>query len=264
MGQEIERVARSLGRLYQAGDLAEDSRQALKAPGIVAAIGRGLGEQSSADELLLATILVDDSMSIARNIDEVRRGHNEMLAALRETTNTAEVRVQTRALNRGILSPYRPIAQAMQLDGRTFSGRLLAEQTPLYLQSLITLSTVMVKAREEELRGAKVRTFTLVVTDAEDNKSEGITAKDVHFVVTDMMELMTNHIVAGMGVGERPETVDFGQIFSNMGIQKRWHFTSACTAEEIREEFDRIVSKLQLAAASEAEFLQLVAGSSDA
>ena len=263
MGHDIERLAGSLERLHQKGDLADQSSKALEAPNVKAAIARGLGERSSADELLLATILVDDSMSIAAHINEIRGGHNNMLAALQNTTTSAEVRVQTRAFTQGILSPYRPIAQAMVLDERTFSGRSLAQYTPLYQQSVITLGTVMAKTQDEESRGAKVRTFTLIITDAEDNRSRDITAKDVHCIITDMTQYMTNHIVAGMGVGERPEARGFGQIFSDMGIQKRWQFTSACTSEEIRKEFERIVNDLQLAAASETEFLQLTAGSSD-
>jgi hypothetical protein len=264
MTQEIERIAGSLERLYQDGGLAEQTSNALQAPRIKAAIERGLGEQSPADELLLATILVDDSLSIAPNIDEIRRGHNAMLAALRETSSSADVRVLTRALNRGILSQYRPIDQAMTLDTVTFSGRHLSSNgTPLYRQSLVTLGTVMVKAREEEDRGAKVRTFTLIITDAEDNRSEGIAAKDVHLIVADMMEFATNHIVAGMGVGERPG-IDFRAIFRDMGIPERWMFASAATSDDIRKEFERIVKDLRLAASSETQFLQLVAGSSDA
>lgn len=261
MASELERASRSLAQLYKAGELDDRSQTALEAPPVRAELAAGLGEPSTADELLLATILLDDSASIVPNIAEIRHGHNTMLDALAEP-GTADVRVQTRALNSGILSPYLPIGQAMRLNGSNFGDRQISSAgTPLYRQSVVTLGTVMLKAREESERGAKVRTFTLIITDAEDNRSESITAKHVGYLVTDMLEYATNHIVAGMGVGERPG-ISFHEIFRAMGIQRRWMFSSAADAEQLRKAFEKIGSDLRLAAASETGFGQLVAGSS--
>ncbi len=262
MGNEIERAVGAIERLYGSGALSQQSADALHGTHRTALeISRGLGEPSSAGELLLATLLVDDSPSIAPNVVEVRLGHNNMLEALRTVDTTAEIRVLTRAFNRGVLSPYRAITQALELDRSNFSGSHLSDWTPLYLQSLLTLGTVVAKAQEEEDRGASVRTFTLIITDGVDNNSGTITASDVRAVVTDMLEFATNHIVAGMGIGERPG-VSFGQIFRSMGIPERWIFTAGTDVEELREKFNEIVTKLELAASSEAGFAQLVAGSS--
>jgi hypothetical protein len=262
MSNEIERIARSLAQLYDAGELDELSCTTLEAPDVKAAVAAGLGERSTADEVLLTTLLIDDSASIAPNIAEVRRGHNTMLEALLTEQTPGDVRVQTRALNYGVLSPYRPVSQAMMLDSTNFGDKQISSAgTPLYLQSLITLGTVMMKAREEAERGAKVRTFTLIITDAEDNRSGDITVRHVRQIVTNMLEFATNHIVAGMGIGERHE-LSFHEIFRAMGIQRRWMFSSAADVDRLREEFDKITRELRLAASSEAAFLQLVAGSS--
>lgn len=260
MSSEVERTTRPLAQLYDAGELDDKPRAALEAPSIKAAILGGLGEVSAADELLLATVLIDDSVSIAPNMAEIRRGHNMMLDALRVDESTADVRAQTRALNYGILSPYRPISEAMRLNATNFGDRQVSPAgTPLYQQSLVTLGTVIVKAREEAARGAKVRTFTLIITDGEDNRSVDTTAGDVRLLVTDMLEFATNHIVAGMGVGER-EGIDFHEIFRAMGIQQRWIFSSAADIATLREAFDEISHSLRLAASSETGFLQLAAG----
>ncbi len=260
MGQEIERVARSLEALYGAGGISDSSQDALLAiPMAAAKVAEGLGETSSAEELLLAAILVDDSPSVAPNVAEIRQGHNLMLDALRSESSTTDVQAHTRALNRGVLSPYRHISQAMLLNQDNFSANKLLPWTPLYLQSLLTLGTVITKAQEEEDRGARIRTFTLIITDGEDNRSGGTTANHVRAVVTDMLEFSTNHIVAGMGVGER-QGIDFRQVFRSMGIPESWVFTSGAGVDELRAVFRKIATSLRLAAASEAGFFQLAAG----
>jgi hypothetical protein len=149
----------------------------------------------------------------------------------------------------------------MELNTSNFSGSSLSDWTPLYLQSLLTLGTVVAKAQEEEDRGANVRTFTLIITDGLDNNSGIIAASDVRAVVADMLQFATNHIVAGMGIGELPG-VSFRQIFRSMGIPERWIFTAGTSLDELRRVFDEIARKLGLAASSEAGFLQLQSGSS--
>jgi hypothetical protein len=259
MGQDIERAAESLEALYGSGGLSEESKDALLAvSGAALEIGRGLGDPSSAQELLLASILVDDSPSVAPNVAEIRFGHQLMLDALTPKESVANVQVLTRLLNRGILSPYRSIVQAIPLSSNNFSGSTLLPWTPLYLQSLLTLGTVVAKAHEEEREHqVKVRTFTLIITDGEDNKSGSISASHVRALVKDMLEFSTNHIVAGMGVGER---VDFHQVFRSMGVPKRWIFTSDANVNDLRSKFSQIARSLALAASSETAFHQLAPG----
>jgi hypothetical protein len=125
------------------------------------------------------------------------------------------------------------------------------------MQSLLTLGTVITKAREEEARGATVRTFTLIITDGEDNNSGDITASHVRVLVADMLEFATNHIVAGMGVGER---VNFYDVFESLGIPKGWILTTGADVDTLQAKFRAISRSLGLAASSEAEFAQLAAG----
>jgi len=260
MGQEIERAKHLLHGLLVSGAVSKDSQNALLAvSGAALEVGRGLGELSSSRELLLATILVDDSTSIASRIDDIRLGHRRMCEALAVEAASADVQVLTRALNRGVLFPFRNLANAIPLTTENFSEKHLVGETPLYTQSVLTLGTVLMKAREIEDTGASVRTFTLIITDGEDNDSRPITANHVRVLVADMVDLHTNHIVAGMGIGKRG---DFSKVFRSMGIDRI--YTAGASAEDLSAEFQKVARDLRLAASSEAAFLQLAAGSSPA
>jgi hypothetical protein len=259
VADELERVADSLESLYGSGGISEESAEALAAVN-PRELASGLGEVSSSSELLLATILVDDSTSISTSIDEIRHGYSVMLEALRDESFSADVQVHARAMNQGVISPYRKLSDSPPLTDRNYRGSDLAPQTPLYLQTLLTLGTVVTKAQEEEARGAKVRTFTLIITDGGDNDSGDMRADHARAVVTDMLEFATNHIVAGMGVGEN-QFVDFRDIFISMGIPGRWILTAGTSADELRLRFRQIAKILSLAASSEAGFRQLAAGS---
>jgi hypothetical protein len=145
----------------------------------------------------------------------------------------------------------------VSLTERNYSGSRLAAKTPLYLQTLLTLGTVMVKAQEEEERGAKARTFTLIITDGGDNSSGAITSGHVRAMVADMLEFSTNHILAGMGVGEQ---ADFRKVFRSMGIPDCWIFTPGTSVDELRRIFSKIGRSLALAASSATAFAQLAPG----
>jgi hypothetical protein len=74
-----------------------------------------------------------------------------------------------------------------------------------------------------------------------------------------MLEFSTNHLIAGMGIGEHPE-VDYRRIFRSMGIPEGWIFTAGTSIDELRDKFRKIARALALAASSEADFAQLEAG----
>lgn len=257
MERELDRVAGGLERLYGEGGLSEQSSAVLQQQRDT--IGKGLGEPATGSELLLVSILVDDSTSVATNLNEIGFGYDQMLEALRAEPSTAEVLVLTTLLNRGVVTPFTPLSQISALSKQGYSGARLFPQTPLYRRGVITLGSVMVKAQEEEARGAAVRTFTLLISDAEDNRSDDITAAHVRIVVKDMLEFASNHMVFGMGVGER---VNFYEIFGAMGIPRKWIFSAGIGVDELGEKFQEITKQLKLAASSESAFLQLVAGSS--
>jgi hypothetical protein len=238
MAHELDRVADSLERLYGDGGLSEDSTDVLLiTKGALEKIADGLGEVSSADELLLAAILVDDSTSIGPLISHIRHGHKLMLDVLKDERHSVHVQVFTRALNRGLIAPYEDIAHATQLTQDNFIGNDQVGKTPLYYQGFLTLGTVLTKAQEEEARGVKVRTFTLIITDGKDEFSgTATTAADVRVIVKDMLDLATNHIIAGMGIGEY---CDFREVFREMGIPERSVYTARCNSRRLGKRVPR-------------------------
>jgi hypothetical protein len=257
MGQQIERASSLLERLYGSGALSQGSANTLLETGTaVANIDRALGDASIASDLLLATLLVDDSPSIAPNIKEIHDGHSKMLEALAPDRAGTDVLVHTRALNYSIFSRYQALDKAARLTDDNFNRQTLRPGTPLYSQSVLALGAVLAKAQAEEDRGAQVRTFTLIISDGEDNQSGSISASNVRFLVTDMLGFSTNHIVAGMGVGGQ---TDFRRVFRSMGVPERWIFDVGTNADDLRAVFQKIARALRLAA-SPTGFLQLAAG----
>lgn len=260
MTNETKRVKRILASLYRGGGLSKPSADALiKAK--PSNIGTALGSESGASELLLVSVLVDDSISIAHDIEHIRFGYGKVLMALRTKSFDAAVQFHVRAMNKGVIEPYTDLAHAPALTEANYSGSDLAQVTPLYLQSVLLFGTAMLKAQEEADRGTRVRTYSLIITDGEDNRSGSVTVDDVRAMVTTMHTLWKNHVVAAMGVGERPET-QFRDIFTKMGIPSDRQYTPGTSVERLQEDFDEIADMLAIAASSETHFAQLLPGSS--
>jgi hypothetical protein len=260
---DVERASEILDDLWRNGDLSDEAGDALlKDKTATRQIGSGLGQLPSGEDLLLATILVDDSPSVGSNVPHIRHGHTMMFEVLRRQATDSEVMLLTRALNRGLISPFLEIANAAHLTAANYSEQLLLPYTPLYRQSITTLVTTMAKAREAQRSGVKARTFTLIITDGQDNpdmrnETDYISVSAVRAVVTDMTKLADNHIVAGMGVGE---LANWYKVFDEMGIHRDWIFDAGASVEELERAFKRISQRLALAASSVGGFEQLTAG----
>jgi hypothetical protein len=259
-GQETERGADLLGRAYADGELSEESKQALVAVGgIGTEAGHALGRTSEGNDVLLVTILVDDSTSITDapyGPEAVRLGHNFCLDVLQRASGR-QVLVHTRYLNGGSLSPYLDVAAAPRLNAENYQP--MVPKTPLYKQSVVALGAVMAKVRAERERERQVRAFTLFVTDGGDNASKDVAAQHVRFLVQDMLEFSADHIVAGMGIGS-PDY--FRRVFTEMGIPDGWILTPDATAEDIERVFvEEVVPSLTRAAiGGDAGWAQLKAG----
>lgn len=260
MDRRLDKAVELLEEAYADGMLSAESKQALlEAENLAQHVGDALGSQAASKNLFLVTILVDDSGSIAALEDVpdapqlIRQGHNLLLDVL-EQASGAEILVQTRYLNAGLISPYRPIRDATRLDNGNYAAD--GDKTPLYLQSVITLGSVIAKVRDEEARGATVRALTIIMTDGVNNSDSELSGQHVKALTTDMLEFATNHIVAGMGIGDE----HYRDIFSAMGIPQRWILTAPANKDDIRRLFETVAKQLQLAAKSQAAFLELLAG----
>lgn len=223
------------------GSISDESFRLLNLPDLGAKIQQGLGvhvDDIPASEVLLVTLLIDDSGSIhgAKNEPLVIEGHNTILQALGESKQRSGVVIHTRYLNGTVLYPYSPLEQAVVMDSRNYSA---TGGTPLYDETVATLGTVLAKTQEFFDCGVPARSITVLVTDGEDAHSTRHRAREVARIVEDMLRSET-HIVAGVGLDNG--RTDFRKVFRDMGIEDRWILTPGNTKSEIRQAF-RLVSQ---------------------
>jgi hypothetical protein len=230
------KIKQLLAQAHDTGALSAQSLAALDVVDVGAQIQAGLGctiDDVAASEVVLVTMMPDDSMSIASagNTTAVRDGHNFVLEALRSSKQSGEVLAHTRYLNGLVLCPYTSLDHAVSMTGSNYDPRL---GTPLYDQTVVLLSTVIAKSQELAQAGIAVRTVTLIITDGADYGSTRCKAADVKSLVSDLLA-QENHIVAAMGISDG--STDFKAVFRSMGIPDRWILTPGNSASEIRRAF---------------------------
>ena len=231
-----DKVKKLLTDAHDTGALSAKSLATLDVVDIGAQIQSGLGvaiDDVAASEVVLLTMMPDDSMSIASagNTDAVRDGHNFVLDALRASKQSGEVLAHTRYLNGTVLCPYTALDHAVAMTAANYDPRL---GTPLFDQTAVLLGTVIAKSQELSQAGIAVRTVTLIITDGGDYGSTRCKPADVKALVADMLA-QENHIIAAMGISDG--TTDFKQVFRSMGIPDRWILTPGNSASEIRRAF---------------------------
>jgi hypothetical protein len=134
-------------------------------------------------------------------------------------------------LNGQVLFPYCLLGDAVRMDQHNYNPN---GGTPLYDQSLVFLTTGMLKVQEFEDNGVQARGCWLIVTDGADAGSRRATPAMVADMVT-RLYLSENHIVAGMGISDG--YTDFRQVFRSMGIRDEWILTPRNTGKDIRKAF---------------------------
>ncbi len=224
------------GNAADDGNVGAGAIAVLTAPDLGAQIQAGLGisvDDVTASEVVLVTILVDDSGSIdaAGNEQTVRDGCNLVMDALAKSKQGDGILVGIRYLNGTVLTPYVPLDQAPILDSRNYRAW---GGTPLYDQSVVTLGGVIAKAQEFLDAGVACRSVTLIVSDGDDAHSRRNSAADVAKVANDMRRT-ESHIVAAMGIDDRH--TDFRKVFGEMGVDGKWILTPGNSPSEIRKAF---------------------------
>jgi hypothetical protein len=216
------------------GALSISSLQALTAVDLGAQIQAGLGiavDDVQGSEVVLLTIMPDDSSSMRPNERVVCDGHNLVLDAVGASKQRDAILAHTRYLNGTVLFPYRPIDLAIRMGPTNFQA---LHGTPLYDESVVILGSVLAKTRELESNGVAARSITLLITDGADESSRRAKARDVAALVADL-DRGESHIVAGMGISNG--ATDFRRVFGEMGIRDRWILTPGNTQAEIRSAF---------------------------
>lgn len=244
------------------GDLSADSLNALQSvPGVTRQIEQSLGSSDLAEitDVLLLSILVDDSQSIgwAKNTNVVIRGHNRIVQVIMEAGVMSHVLLHTKLLNDRVVNAYRPLASAVPLGPENYREEQFGG-TPLFRQSVVLLGSVAAKTQELEARGKTARSITLIITDGDDQHSEGTTAGHVRWLATDMRK-SNRHIIAGMGVEDG--STNYRQIFRDMGIPDKRHLTPSAGEDKIIKAFQDFGQEAAKASLDPASFERLALGS---
>ncbi len=191
------------------------------------------------------------------NAEIMRIGHNSVREALMVDPRRDTILFRTRYLNGFELNPWGPIANAQDMTRKNYNPQL---GTPLFQETVNTLSSVL--AKEEEARKTRkiVTTATLIITDGGDtdyNQPGAIQAKDVA-VVVQAMRVKKNHIVAGMAIEDGSTNVK--EVLRSMGIEDRWILNPGMTQDEIRKAFSDFGTMARAAADPEQFQLLLESG----
>jgi hypothetical protein len=249
-------------------DAQASAAMALTADNLGPAIMAGLGDVSLDDvnssELVLVTLLIDDSSSIsyvAGNSDAVRTGHNTVIDSLSGTKQSGDVLISCRYLNdnpptdQGVLYPYRPLSGAIRLDSSNYNPR---GGTPLYDQVAVTLTGVAAKLAEFEAGGVAARGVTAFITDGADYGSyTHRSPKSVHPIIEGLLKT-EQHIIAAMGIDDG--STPFRDIFQQMGVLQEWILTPGNTPSEIRKAWNLVSQSAVRASQSAGSFSQTAMG----
>lgn len=239
------------------GSLSPESLQALTVTDVGAQIQAGLGvkiDDVPASEVVLVTMLVDDSGSLDPNAELAREGHNLVLDALLETKQQDKILVHTRYLNGKILFPFRLLEDAQRMDKKNYHP---AGGTPLYDQTFVTLGTIFAKTQECLDSGIAVRTITLIITDGGDNASPLQNPQTVANLVRDMLKTEL-HLITGLGISDG--VTDFEAVFRGMGIPDQSILTVTNSQSEIRKVFNLVSRSIAGASQSAGAFKKAQAG----
>lgn len=240
------------------GAISAASMKTLKIANYGSAIQANLGitpADVKASEVVLLNLLIDDSGSIedAGNTDIIRKGVEDILAALASAKKRDDILVYIELLNSGVLQPYAMLRDAVRLTAANYRPR---GGTPLFSQSVRFLGTIIAKSQEFALAGVPCRTVSLIATDGADNQSGGTKAADVAAVVRDMLSL-ESHIVFGYGISDG--VTDFEKVLKSMGLRPNAILTSANDPKEIRKAF-QLFSQSAVRASQGAQSFSKVAG----
>lgn len=225
------------------GDLLEESgldpgavsQMQLTADAMGPAINAGLGDVSIDDietsEVILVTLVIDDSSSIRfdNNTGILREGANMVPDALAGSKQSNGVLISCHYLNDGVLYPYRPLEGAVKLDTHNYNP---AGGTPLYDRLEVVLPTIVTKMAEFEQGGVSARAITVIVTDGGDNSPRVQRPEALKPIVEGMLRSEA-HIIMAVGISDG-HTNFRDDVFLPMGIPDEWIKSPKNTESEIR------------------------------
>ena len=211
-------------------------------PAIQAGLGNVTADHIRTSEVILVTLLIDDSDSIrkAGNAEAVCSGYNLIRSSVMESKEAATVVMGCRFLNgeggnaHGVLYPYLPLEQTPILSAANYHP---GGGTPLYDQMAVTLTGIATKIAEYEQGAIAVKAITAAVTDGKDEYSHVHNAESIRTMVQGLLSTEM-HAIFGMGIHDGH--TDFRRVFKDMGLPDQSILTPGNSPSEIRRAFEMV------------------------
>jgi hypothetical protein len=217
MNGKSEGGAPDLGSLFGNSQLSQGTLDNITSHDLGADITAALGtpvDSLRGSEMLLLSLLLDDSSSMSSMADVLIAGVNLIVDAVVNSKPAGDVLVQMRSLNDGLIFPATPIKLLPRLTRDLYRP---SGATPLFDGSYLLLSTGMAKVEEAMLAGIPARALHVIISDGAPYGAQRYTARDVHALIKDMHRIQPEaHLVLGMGIDDG--RTDFRALFKSMGI----------------------------------------------
>lgn len=190
-------------------------------------------DEIESTDVVLITLLMDDSGSMTPLVREALAGQNEMIDALRKTKNPDDVLIGQWSLNSSLYHSYVPLKDSAKLTTADFVPHSM---TPLYDRWYEALTANVAYAQQLRSAGTPVRSIAVVLTDGYDNDSHKVRASECKKLAKDLLD-SEQFVLAFIGVGNE---ADFKSIAKEMGFPEGSVLLAGATPSEMRRAFQML------------------------
>lgn len=156
-------------------------------------------DELDATEVVLVSLLLDDSSSMCGRVDAAIQGQQAMLKALEESKQKDSFLIGMWALNKN--DPYHSyvkLEDAVKLDNSNYQP---IGMTPLYDRWYEMLASNVAYAQQLRASGTMVRSIAIVITDGNENDSHRFNDLDCAKLAADLLA-SEQFVLAFVGAGD--------------------------------------------------------------
>lgn len=200
------------------------------------------------DNVTLVSLVLDESGSMDNCRQDVIDGYNQMLEAMRGSSERDAILLSTWLFNHQprLLHDYQVLEQVAALNTADYE---LNYTTALYSTVLDALSGMMVYRQRLQDQGIRTREVLVVLTDGADNESSKSDLADLRQLAADVQQLETVTLVVAGFRGNDPHAASgFAQDIANdMGFPHAFGAVIEVTGtpQEIRRVFNMVSDSVQ-------------------
>ena len=246
----------------QDGHISPQTTAVLKTRNLNALLQQGLGKPAvsvSLAQIFGQVVVLDDSSSIAdaNNEQIIRDGFNSMRKELISSTARDEIMIAVTQLNRGILVPFTPLVDCVELNSSNYEGN---GRTPQYEGIVTGAGLLLSKWREFADQGAEFRGALVFVGDgAHYNPGGKLRKDDVRQTLEDLRRQGPERFLA-LFIGIDDGHTDFKAEGIAMGFDANKILTPKNTGSEIRKAFQVASRASKTASQSAGGFSKVATG----